>query len=93
MYISIYTFLEVFVVRASILDLRYHMKEILRALERNESIEILYHGKPKGTIIPHLAASKKLTTKNHPYFGMNASTKKSVEEEMNELRGGRYHDI
>lgn len=34
--------------QASILDLRYRMKEILQALERNETVEILYHGKRKG---------------------------------------------
>ncbi len=75
--------------QASILDLRYHMKEILRALDRNESVEILYHGKKKGLIIPHMTAQK-ISTKNHPYFGMTASTKNSVEKEMNKLRGSRY---
>ncbi len=79
--------------RASILDLRYHMKEILQALERNENVEILYHGKHKGTIIPHVASHAKLTTEGHPYFGMSRPTKKSVEEQMEELRGGRYRDI
>lgn len=34
--------------KASILDLRYNMKSVLKALERNEEIEILYHGKVKG---------------------------------------------
>lgn len=78
--------------QASILDLRYRMKEILQALERNETVEILYHGKRKGIIIPH-TATQKISTKEHPYFGMAASTKTPVEEEMNKLRGGRYHDI
>ncbi len=31
--------------KASIVDLRYKMKEILRALERRETVTILYHGK------------------------------------------------
>ncbi|OGT42228.1 MAG: hypothetical protein A3F42_01320 [Gammaproteobacteria bacterium RIFCSPHIGHO2_12_FULL_37_34] len=74
--------------RASILDLRYHMKEILQALERNETIEILYHGKHKGILIPP-ARIQNLSTQNHPYFGMVAS-KKSVAKEMEKLRGGRY---
>lgn len=30
--------------KASIVDLRYHMKEILKALDRNEPVEILYRG-------------------------------------------------
>ncbi len=77
--------------QASILDLRYRMKEILQALERNETVEILYHGKRKGTIIPHKPIQKMSSTKDHPYFGM--ATKTSVEIEMNKLRGGRYHDL
>lgn len=75
--------------QATILDLRYHMKEILQALERNESVEILYHGKPKGTIIPYRASHHQVT-KAHPYFGMTASSKKSIAKEMEDLRGGRY---
>ena len=31
--------------KATIVDLRYRMKDILRALERNEDVSILYHGK------------------------------------------------
>ena len=49
--------------QASILDLRYRMKEILQALERNETVEILYHGKRKGIIIPHIAIQK-ISTKD-----------------------------
>ena len=76
---------------ASILDLRYKMKEVLKALERNESVKILYHGKPKGLITPyHRAVDKKV--KQHPFFGMNASDKVSVSDQMEKLRGGRYED-
>ena len=74
--------------QASILDLRYHMKEILQALERNESVEILYHGKHRGTIIPKLTRED-ISTQSHPYFGMSRS-KKSVAKQMEELRGDRY---
>lgn len=75
--------------QATILDLRYHMKEILQALERNETVEILYHGKRKGTIIPH-ATIQNLATQEHPFFGMTSSFKKSVAKQMKELRGDRY---
>ena len=36
--------------KASILDLRYRMKDVLKALERKEKVSILYHGKLKGVI-------------------------------------------
>ena len=37
---------------ASVVDLRYKMKDVLAALERREEIRIMYHGRVKGTIIP-----------------------------------------
>jgi antitoxin (DNA-binding transcriptional repressor) of toxin-antitoxin stability system len=37
---------------ASILDLRRRMAEVLRALDRNESVKILYRGRQKAVLIP-----------------------------------------
>jgi hypothetical protein len=75
--------------KASIVDLRYKMKEILRALENNETVSILYHGKVKGTIVPNISRSGKPVTK-HPFFSMNSEHEKTVLEELDELRGNRY---
>ncbi len=77
--------------KATIVDLRYKMKDVLKALDRNEEVGILYHGKIKGTIKP----VRKITTLRvveHPFFGM-ARSSRSVDEEMSKLRGGRYRDI
>ncbi len=77
---------------ATILDLRYRMKDVLKALERRETVRILYHGKVKGTIIP--ADSKPTrSVKDHPLFGIDRKDKKPVEDVMRELRRGRYHDL
>jgi predicted nucleic acid-binding protein len=38
--------------KASIVDLRYKTREILEALERNESVTVLYHGRVRGGIQP-----------------------------------------
>lgn len=38
--------------KASILDLRYRMRDVLNALKRNE--EIFYYGKLKATLQPHV---------------------------------------
>lgn len=78
--------------KASIVDLRYNMKAILKALDRNEPVEVLYHGKLKGTIIPSLVRGP-IKIKHHPYFGMSKHKKLSVEKEMKKLREERYHDI
>lgn len=73
---------------ASIIDLRYKMKEILKALEKNEEVTILYHGKEKGKIIPSKSVSNR-KTKDHPFFGMRRKARKSVEAVMKDLRGDR----
>ena len=77
--------------KATVVDLRYRMKEVLKALDRNEEVSILYHGKIKGTIRP-AQNQKKLSVREHSFFNMS-SAERSVEEEMAELRGGRYRDF
>src|SRR5262245_56064107 len=37
---------------ASIVDLRYRMKDVLRALDRGETITVLYRGKAKAKMTP-----------------------------------------
>lgn len=78
--------------KASIVDLRYKMKEVLKALDKNEEVSIIYHGKEKGKIIPNVNKTE-LSVKDHPFFGMNANKNISVEDEMQNIRGGRYNDI
>ena len=75
---------------ASVVDLRYKMKEVLEALERKETVKILYHGKVKGTIVP-ASESQKQRIADHPFFGMKAKSPTTVLEEMNDLRGGRHN--
>jgi len=79
-------------VKASIVDLRYNMKDVLKALERNEEVTILYHGKVKGTIIPQKTQTEQ-SVKDHPFFAMNPDDKDTVEEKMETLRGGRYNAL
>jgi len=76
---------------ASILDLRYKTSDILAALEKRESVTILYHGKPKGTIIP-LESSTSGKVCEHAFFNMYAGETEAVDEVMGRLRGGR-HDL
>lgn len=79
---------------ASILDLRYKMNDVLKALERNEVVRIFYRGKLRGEIQPMPSQTKvvvKIT--EHPYFGMNKEASKTVEQMIEELRKGRYDDI
>ncbi|HKZ16964.1 MAG TPA: hypothetical protein VJ161_05790, partial [Geobacteraceae bacterium] len=76
---------------ASIVDLRYRMSEVLNALARRERVQILYHGKVKGIIVP---AEEETGVKvaDHPFFGLDKEHR-PVEEIMDELRGGRHRDL
>lgn len=77
--------------QATVVDLRYKMNDVLKALDRNEDVEILYRGKTKGVLKAQVKqAVKKVAA--HPFFNMRSSGK-SVEEEMETLRGGRYRDL
>jgi len=77
--------------KATVVDLRYHMKDVLRALDRNENVSILYHGKVKGII----TASRKTLcgeVTKHPFFNMSRK-RTPVEKQMDALRGGRHRDL
>lgn len=79
--------------KASVVDLRYKMNDVLKALDRNEEVTILYRGKIKGVLIPSRKKNQ-IKMVDHPFFGMSAQTdKKSVQEKMDDLRRARYRDI
>lgn len=78
--------------KATVVDLRYKMKEVLTALDRREKVTILYHGKVKGTIIP-TGAEKTMNVEEHPFFNMASERKSTVERRMEELRGSRFNDL
>lgn len=78
--------------KASIVDLRYKMKKVLKALDRGEEVKILYHGKLKGVIHPHRNKNRK-NIKDHAFFGMYRTHTRPVSEEMDKLRGSRQDDI
>jgi len=79
--------------KATIVDLRYKMNDVLKALDRNEKVTVLYHGKIKGIIVPAKREERRRII-DHPFFGMSSQdNKKSVLEELNDLRKSRYNDI
>jgi antitoxin (DNA-binding transcriptional repressor) of toxin-antitoxin stability system len=80
--------------KATVVDLRYKMNDVLKALDRNEKVTVLYRGKVKGTLVPAKKQKKNLKISEHPFFGMFSQDKEtSVTEELNKLRGSRYDDI
>lgn len=79
---------------ATIVDLRYKMNDVLKALERNEKVTVRYRGKVKGVLVPSTSGKKTGKISDHPFFGMAAAESgKPVLEELSEIRGNRYNDI
>ena len=77
--------------KASVIDLRYKMNDVLKALDRNEDVTILYHGKVKGVLKSQTkGVSQKV--KDHPFFNM-ANGEEPMDSVMQQLRGGRFNDI
>lgn len=84
--------------QATILDLRRRMPEVLRALDRQERVTILYRGKERATLIPSggkPAKSAKRSASTHPAFGMWADRDDIVDVAVHvrTLRQGRVHAV
>ncbi|MDQ6960617.1 MAG: type II toxin-antitoxin system prevent-host-death family antitoxin [Mariprofundaceae bacterium] len=73
--------------KTNAVDLRRNMKDILRAVERNEPVTILYHGKEKAMIRP-IEKKPASSVRSHPFFGMDQDDV-AVESVMDRLRNGR----
>ena len=57
--------------KATTLDLRYKMKDILRAIDRGETVTVLYRGKEKACLVPiETKTDKELKPSDHPACGM-----------------------
>jgi len=59
--------------KAAILDLRSRMKDILKALEWNEEVNILHQGKLKDIITPQIPR-RVIKITDHPFCNMKKGT-------------------
>lgn len=78
--------------RASVVDLRYKMNEVLKALDRREKVTLICYGKVKGTIIP-VKSGQLSSVVEHPFFNMAGKEPHTVQDQMNALRESRFNDI
>lgn len=56
--------------KATIVDLRYRMKDVLRAIDRGEKVTVLYRGKERAEILPVRPEGKVTSLREQPFFGM-----------------------
>ena len=76
--------------KASVMDLRYRTKDVLRALEANEEIILTHRGAEKGKIVALAAPSSSQTSiSDHPAVGMWSGELELVPEMIARLRSPR----
>jgi antitoxin (DNA-binding transcriptional repressor) of toxin-antitoxin stability system len=76
--------------KASVMDLRYRTKDVLRALEANEEIILTHRGAEKGKIVALAAPDSSLMSiSEHPAVGMWSDNPESVPEMIARLRSPR----
>ena len=66
------------------------MNDVMKALDRNEEVAILYRGKTKGKIIPVEKTPSTIKVEEHPFFGSVTHSEDSVDDIMDRLRSGRH---
>jgi len=79
--------------KATFLDLRKRSKEIVKALDRNQTVTLFYRGKPKGVIVPTSSPPEKaVSVLGHRAFGMwrERTDIKSVQSIVAKLRKARH---
>jgi len=74
--------------KASVMDLRYRSKEILRALGENKEVILTHRGKVKGRIVP-AGKQSGVSLAGHEAVGMWADQSEAVEEMVSRLRKPR----
>lgn len=83
--------------KASFVDLRKKSREIIKALNRNERVTVLYRGKPAAIMRPIGDPGDELcgSAKDHAAFGMWADRDdlKDVAAHVRQLRRGRFSDL
>lgn len=77
--------------KATILDLRRRMADVLRAIDRGESVTVLYRGKEKAVLVP-AEAKPAVSAAAHPAFGMWADRDdmEDVAAHVRSLRKRRF---
>jgi antitoxin (DNA-binding transcriptional repressor) of toxin-antitoxin stability system len=78
---------------ATLVDLRYRTKDLMRAIERNETVKIFSHGKLKAELVPVKAAvtkKKRPSVLDDPFFGSYKDDPEPVQDKVRRLRNRHF---
>ena len=87
---------RILIMKATVLDLRRRMSDVMRAIDHNESVTILYRGKEKAVLSPvNTQAHSPISIQDHPAFGTwsNHNDIEDVHDHIRRLRRGRLNVI
>lgn len=73
---------------ASIVDLRYHMADVLKAIKRRETVKVFERNQLIGYLIP-VESRKKMRVQDHPFFGSAKGDAKFAIKKMRQRRKSR----
>jgi prevent-host-death family protein len=81
--------------KATILDLRYRMKDVLKAVERGETVTVLYRGKEKACILPAAGKPTAASLDAGEAFGLwkDREDLRDVPGYLRRLRQGRFRAL
>ena len=81
--------------KATVLDLRYRTKDILKAVERGETVTVLYRGKEKARILPPPSKKEGKDLRADKAFGLWKDRKdmRNVAAFVRDMRKGRFSDL
>jgi antitoxin (DNA-binding transcriptional repressor) of toxin-antitoxin stability system len=81
--------------KATILDLRYRTKDVLKAIERGETVAVLYRGKEKALLMPSAPNQPGTALRKSEAFGLWKDRKdlRNVAAFVRSMREGRFPDF
>ena len=81
--------------KATVLDLRYRTKDVLKAVERGETVTVLYRGKEKARILPRPSKKQRTSLCTDEAFGLWKDRKdmRNVAAFVRNIRKGRFSDL
>jgi prevent-host-death family protein len=81
--------------KATVLDLRYRTKDVLKAVERGETVTVFHRGKEKAQIIPARPSRVRARVRANDAFGMWKDRKDmgNVARYVRTLRKRRFSDL
>jgi prevent-host-death family protein len=81
--------------KATVFDLRYRTKDVLKAVERGETVTVLHRGKEKARILPAPSKKQRHELRTDKAFGLwkNRKDMRNVAAFVRNMRKDRFFGL